>query len=54
MININILNVTTIVQPIDLIAQRAIEITMDLIAGRSVEKTLNVLDVSLKNGETTN
>lgn len=53
-INTNVMDVTTIIQPIHLMARRAIELMMDLIDGKTVNQAMNVLDVSLKDGDTTN
>lgn len=52
-INTNVLEVTTIIQPIKEIAKSAINIMVDMIDGEKIEKRKHVIDISLKIGETT-
>lgn len=53
LVNTNIIDVTTVVQPLRDISKKAVEIIMMMIEGNVIEEVIYKLEVSMKEGETT-
>ncbi|NDL66471.1 LacI family DNA-binding transcriptional regulator [Anaerotalea alkaliphila] len=52
-VDTNLLDITTIVQPVKEIANRSIGVLVDLLEGRPAKPAMNMLEVSLREGNTT-